>query len=261
MMMAFIAALNSVTFVLPTQACEFFPLTPGMEWEYIVTYGDLQATVTQYQRTLEPITIQGIKAIPMEVIIGSKPSGTSYYAIQDRYVYLVATSPDALLAKPIPVLPVNPKTGDRWQFEGATPFLGDTALAKTSARVVKTEKTAILGKTSEVIRVIVETQIGQGPLAYKVRSTEHYAKGVGLVYRKQEVLIKGGGVAVFQLKAFKTAPEPSKAPRAARAAQKNPAHSFREVDISLWGRMGKEVPPGTSLLVQNRSNLPEEVRY
>ncbi len=203
-----IVAFSLLPAPFSSQVCEFFPLEPNTQWEYTVTYGDLQTTVTQYQRTLEPITIQGVKATPMEVLLGEKPSGTAYYAIQNGYVYLVATSPDALLAKPIPVLPLNPKTGDRWQFEGATPFLGDTAVTKTTARVIKKEKTSLLGRSVEVIHVVVESQIGQGPLAYKVRSTEHYGRGIGLVYRKQEVLIKGGGVAVFQLKAFKSATEP-----------------------------------------------------
>jgi hypothetical protein len=207
-MTTFLVAISLAVSTPTAQVCEFFPLTPHLQWEYTVTYGDLQTTVSQYHKTLAPITIQGVQATPMEVLLGDKPSGTAYYAIQSGFVYLVATTPDSLLAKPIPVLPLNPKTGDRWHFEGATPFLGDAAITKSSARVVKTEKTPILGKTTEVIHVVVESQIGQGPLAYKVRSTEHYGRGVGLVYRKQEVLLKGGGVAIFQLKAFKAPSEP-----------------------------------------------------
>ncbi|MCH8273855.1 MAG: hypothetical protein IH851_03610 [Armatimonadetes bacterium] len=198
-----LAVLAVVSLALPAQTADYFPLKPGLEWEYRVAVGRFQAEFRQVHRILEAVEIEGKSVTPMEVLVNGEISGVTYYAVHDGFVHLMATEPDALLAVPVPVVPMEPKRGQKWEFKGPTPFLGSMARAVVKSRVAGFMKAKVIGEEMEVLKVVTESQLGEGKLSYKIRTTELYARGIGMVYTKKEVLRKNGGVAEFTLTRFK----------------------------------------------------------
>lgn len=184
------------------QSQSYFPLASGLTWEYTVSIKDSAMRARQVQKVLEPIEISGVRAFPMKVWVNDKEDATVYYAERDGYISLVALNDKETLPKPIPVLPIEPRKGDSWKFQGETRMLGTPVGTTIKSRVAGTEKIDVLGSEREAVKVIVEAKIGSGELSFNTRTTEFYCKGIGLVQRKQEMLAKDGAVAQYALVRF-----------------------------------------------------------
>lgn len=187
-------------------ASEWFPLKPGSEWEYSVTFGQGLVPVTQVFQVREPVTIKGTEAIPMDVLVNGESQGTSYYGEAGGFVVVLAVKADSLLPQPLPVIPLEVKRGKAWEHYGSTMLYGGTATIRTKSRITKLETAEVLGHKVEVMEIFTTSQIGEGPTALKTESTERYGKGIGMVYRHQRVVAKDGGTATFQLTRYTEAP-------------------------------------------------------
>ena len=184
---------------------DYFPLKPGMSWEYSVTFERNINPLTQVHKILELITIEGLEVTPMEVLVEGEHSGVSYYRSVNGYVSVIALDKDTLLPGPIPTLPIEPKKGQKWEFNGLTFFLGDLTETAIKSRVAGFEKINVLGEERNALKIISNAQIGSGPSALKTESTELYVDGIGLVKRTQSIKMKRGGVTTFTLIRFNRA--------------------------------------------------------
>lgn len=178
----------------------YFPLEAGRVWQYEVVVDHSAIRAIQTMRCLEPISIAGTRATPLQVLIDEKPDNVAYYAESEGFVKLVAQSEKELLPQAVPVLPVLPRKGQKWEFTGQTQVLGQPAPSSTKAVVVGFEKAEVLGKLTEILKVETRGKIGSGKAAFETKTTEHYAQGIGLTYRRQEMLGKKPGGATIVLK-------------------------------------------------------------
>lgn len=185
-----------------TATADYFPLRPGYQWEYDVTFGEGLVQIKQVQTTKEPIIIGEASVTPMTVQIDGKEDNTTYYSVGTEFYYISAYRPDSLLPRPIPVLPIAPMKGQKWQFEGESYVLGTKSPAVTRNRIEGTERVEIMGKKFEAIKLVRECQAGTGPASLNTRSTEWYVAGIGLVKMRQQVMAKNGAETTFTLVRF-----------------------------------------------------------
>src|SRR5438105_12751757 len=98
-------------------AADYFPLRAGLIWDYSISTGEGPLLSNhQIQKTLAPTSIVGEQVTPLQVWLDDKLDSTAYYTVKAGFVYLVALNAKEKLSAPIPVLPRNPKTGQKWDF-------------------------------------------------------------------------------------------------------------------------------------------------
>lgn len=190
------------TLVSLAAATSWFPLEPGTEWTYRI---DLDGGVYEHLQVcrIEPsIVIEEKSVAPMSVKVGTRELMT-YYAIEGGFVVVAAFATDDLLPKPVPVLPVDPEKGRKWEFSGESEVLGGPAATKSTSVVKGFETLDVLGKPTRAVVVETESVAGGGSTALRTRSIEYYAEGIGMVQRVQTNLSQNGGSATYVLTDFK----------------------------------------------------------
>ncbi len=184
-------------------AADYFPLKPGLTWDYSISTGEGPTLSNhQIQKTLAPVTVGGEQVTPLQVWLDDKLDSTAYYSAKGGFVYLIALNAKEKLPAPIPVLPVHPKTGQKWDFTGRSQMLGNGVDTVVHSKVVGTEIREVLGQKRSALHVESETTMGSGKTAFAIQTTEYYVDGIGLVYRKQQMMTKSGAMAVFSLVKF-----------------------------------------------------------
>lgn len=181
---------------------EFFPLAPGLRWEYEVASSAGVLAVRQVNECLAETEIGGVKTIPMRAMIDGNVTQTTYFAVGEEFVEVVAVQDAKLLGKPIPVLPIKPTSGARWSFDGGVPVLTELTPFAFNARITGFEDLTVLGKRVRCAKVIVEATTGRDTATMKTVSEEWYALDIGLVKKVQTVKTRGGATVTMELVAF-----------------------------------------------------------
>jgi hypothetical protein len=181
---------------------DYFPMKPGTTWEYNVVVDASAIRAKQEVRVLEPVEVSGSKAFPFQVYLDGKSDSTSYYRLAEGFVKLVAVNSTNALPSPIPILPAEPRAGNKWTFEGQTIVFGSAAPSTMKFKVIGIVKTDVLGKQVDAVKVECESKVGNDKVALPIKTTEYYAPGMGLVYRRQEFTTKAGGGATTTLVRF-----------------------------------------------------------
>lgn len=181
---------------------DYFPLAPGMRWEYEVTSSTGVLAVRQVNECLGETEISGARAIPMRAMVEGKVTQTTYFVLGEEFVQVVAVEDTKLLGKPIPVLPTKPTAGARWSYEGGVPVLTELTPFSFSARCTGFEDLMVLGKRVRCAKVAVEATTGRGEAMMKTVSEEWYALDIGLVRKVQTVKGRGGATVTMELVAF-----------------------------------------------------------
>lgn len=187
----------------PLISADYFPLKPGTEWTYTVAFYRNLASATQVNKVLDPIVLKGETVTPMQVEVAGGASQTAYYAIKNGFVSIMATDASELLPSPIPVMPVDTAKSKSFEFSGAVAFLGGLTPSTTKTKLAGFEKTTVLGEEKTALKVTRDSVLGGGNTAIKIKSTELYVAGMGMVYQRQETLGKDGGWAEYRLAKFK----------------------------------------------------------
>ncbi|MER3413218.1 MAG: hypothetical protein C4341_03075 [Armatimonadota bacterium] len=181
---------------------EYFPLAPGMRWEYEVTSSVGVLAVRQVNECLAETEIEGVKAIPMRAMVDGNVTQTTYFTVGEEFVQVVAVENTKLFGKPIPVLPRKPTPGARWSFQGGVPVLTELTPFSFNARVAGFEDLTVLGKRVRCARLVVESETGRDQATMKTVSEEWYALDIGLVKKVQTVKTRGGPTVMMELVAF-----------------------------------------------------------
>lgn len=168
------------------QSATFFPLEAGQTWEYLVSVTNSVVRVRQIQKTLPVQQYEGAACTPLEIYLDGKIDATGYYRVVDGYVCLVGVSGPTRLPDPIKLLPVDPKRGQKWAFEGRSMMMGMVLPSKTESRVTEDKEGEVFGKKVRMITIETKSTIGEGDQAFTSESTDVYAAGIGLVTRRQE---------------------------------------------------------------------------
>ncbi|RMG25451.1 MAG: hypothetical protein D6724_04100 [Armatimonadetes bacterium] len=185
-----------------TPSAEYFPLRPGLKWEYDVVADPGLLAVRQTLVCGEPVTIRGAEAIPMQSILDGKVAQTSYYAKQNGFYTIVALEETTPLGRPIPVLPIEPKRGASWEYDGGVPVLTELTPFRFKARVEGFEELDVLGQKRSCVKVRFDATTGREVAVMQTVSTEWYAPGIGLVKKVQEVKGKNGTKVTMELVSF-----------------------------------------------------------
>ncbi|GEM_PF-6340629 len=188
--------------VVQSTNADYFPLKPGCEWTYTVSYYRNLGSAKQVNRILEPVSIKGETVTPMSVRVDDGAEQISYYAIKAGYIAIVSNSDQELLPSPIPVLPLDPKIKS-FEFSGGVQVLGGLTPSTTKSKIAGFEKTNVLGETKTALKVTRETTLGGGKQALIIKSTELYVAGIGMVFQRQETTGKDKSWAEYRLAAFK----------------------------------------------------------
>jgi len=168
------------------QTADYFPLQAGLKWEYDVVADTGLVAVRQVLVCDDPVTIRGVEAIPMRSLLDGKTSQISYYAKTDNYYVIVAIGDPTPLAKPIPVLPVEPRSAEKWEYDGGVPVLTELTPYSFKARVEGFETLDVLGQNVRCVKLRVEATTGKEVAPMQTISQEWYAPGIGLVKRIQQ---------------------------------------------------------------------------
>ena len=203
-MISCLAAL-AITFG-QTSGGDYFPLKAGLTWDYSIITGEGPTLSNhQIQKALAPVTVVGEQVTPLQVWLNDTLDSTAYYAAKNGFIYLVALNAKEKLPVPIPVLPVRPTVGQKWDFAGRSQMFGTGVDTVVHSKVVGTEKRKILSEDRSALHVETETTMGSGKAAFVIQTNEYYVAGIGLVYRKQQMMTKGGITAIFSLVKFEAA--------------------------------------------------------
>jgi hypothetical protein len=175
MSLALIASFCSLSQI---SAADYFPLSPGMKWDYETT-GDGAGFYSQVVGG--SIDIEGTMMAPINIIIGNKVVQTTFYRITPGGVHVLGSDPKAFLATPHPVFVIEPK-GAKWSFEGPSPYEGDTvARMRVNGQSKAVGPRTYLGEKRDCLEVKTETKIGLSEAsATVIKHTAIYAKGLGL---------------------------------------------------------------------------------
>ncbi len=195
-------SLIALTFLIQTDS--YFPLNIGNEWEYKVQFGNGLFEITQKHVCKEPISLNGVSVVPMEVILDDKPQTITFYRESEGYFWIAGSKETGLLVAPQKMMPVNPKVGDKWEFKGDTSFMGRATPTVIKSKIAGKEKIQIFGKDAEALRITTETNFGTKEASAKMNSTELYLRGVGMVSSRQELSENGRkSIAIFTLIKYK----------------------------------------------------------
>jgi hypothetical protein len=194
--------LIAASLLFAAQTADYFPLTPGLTWEYEVSIEGTVISAKQVMKSLEPTKIEGEAVVPVQVWLDGRLDSTAYYRVGTEFVFLAATDGKALMSPQVPVLPVAPKAGQKWDFDGTTRVLGGGAGTKVKSKVIGTTTVEVMGEKRAALRIESEATLGSGPNAMNTKTVEMYVAGIGLVYRKQEYKSKQSGSAVMRLVKF-----------------------------------------------------------
>jgi tetratricopeptide (TPR) repeat protein len=168
--------LTSLCFILSPAALaqtakpldEYFPLTPGTTWKYLVT---IKTDKPEPQMTEQTVTIETQKHGGKPVIVASDNA----YATQDDGVYIVGVIRNAKLEpleEPQKVIPAIPKQGDTWTFREAA--------GVTSATVLGTEKVKVGAGEYDAAKIYLVT-VGGPDQNDRKEVYRWFASGVGPV--------------------------------------------------------------------------------
>lgn len=171
---------------LATQSAPFFPLESGQTWEYLISVTNSVVRVRQVQKTLPVQQYEGAPSIPLEIYLDGKIDATGYYRVVDGFVCLVGVSGPTRLPDPVKLLPVDPKKGQKWAFEGRSMMMGMVLPSKTESRVTEDKEAEVFGKKVRTITIETKSTMGEGDQAFTSESKDVYAEGIGLVTRRQE---------------------------------------------------------------------------
>jgi hypothetical protein len=172
--------------ILAPQTSSFFPLESGHTWEYLISVTSSVVRVRQLQKTLAAQPYDGVPATPLEIYLDGKIDTTGYYRVVDGFVCLVGLSGSTRLPEPARVVPVAPKKGQKWSFEGQSMMLGMMMPSKSESRITTDAESEVFGKKVRCITLETKAELGEGEQAFLTVSTEVYAEGIGLVSRRQE---------------------------------------------------------------------------
>ena len=181
---------------------DYFPLKPGLTWEYNVTVPGTPLRFRQVQKSIDPVKIGDTMTSPLDVSLDGREDNTTYYAISGGFVTIVAVTDKVALPTPIKVIPVEPKEGQKWEFEGETMLYGTVAPTKSSYKITEMKEQDVLGKTRMCVKIESKSKIGTGKKALETKAALVFAKGVGMIYRTQEVTSDRGGSATTTLVKF-----------------------------------------------------------
>ncbi|HJP84157.1 MAG TPA: hypothetical protein VJ835_11715 [Fimbriimonadaceae bacterium] len=166
-------------------AAEFFPMKPGMVWEYETT-GDGAGTYTQ--QIGAAVDAGGTMRAPMVIKIAGKEIQSTFYELTPTGVFVIGHEPKKLFAKPQPVFQTGEK-GAKWDFIGPSPYEDD----KEARLVIKGEskwagQRNVLGQKRDCLVVKTENRIGLSESTATLFKNEAvYAKDVGLVEMDETV--------------------------------------------------------------------------
>ncbi|MFN8140342.1 MAG: hypothetical protein U0R49_11145 [Fimbriimonadales bacterium] len=181
----------------------YFPLKPGTEWTYKVSFYRNLETATQVNKVLDQRELKGVTVTPMQVQVDKSDTQTVFYGAKGEFISILAQSETELLPSPIPVLPLDPQKKKSFEFVGAVEFLGGLTPSTTKTKVNGLVKTTVLGQEKMALKVTRETKLGGDKTKIEIKSTELYVDGMGLVFQRQETVGKDGGWAEYLLSDFK----------------------------------------------------------
>lgn len=207
--------LAAVWIALPTSN-DYFPLTPGAEWEYSIVGGPAMGPTRIVYKAKPQTTIEGKLVNPVETWIAGELDSTTYYAIVDGFYMVVGSKgksgrvteteegevkkPKELWLSPLPFLPVEPKRGAKWNFIGSTIILGGEAEQKSSFTVNGFEKIDCLGKKMDAVKVTHQAEAFMhfaGVL--RTKTIDWYVAGIGRVRSEYSVETRGGAKVTYNL--------------------------------------------------------------
>lgn len=183
--MTALALLASISTMSQVSAAEFFPIAPGMKWEY-ETAGDGAGA---YRQTVGgAIDIEGTMMAPLNIVINSRVVQTIFYKVTTGGVFVLGSDPKKFPEKPQPVFMIDAK-GAKWSFEGPSPYEDDKAAGMRStgqSRMIGDR--TYLGQKRECLEVKSETKIGLSEsTATLIKQTTIYAKGLGMAEHDEVV--------------------------------------------------------------------------
>ncbi len=193
-----ILALTAALVTAP--AGNYFPLTPGAEWEYSIQGAALMAPSRFVVKTKAPVDIGGKLVSPMETWIDGELDAVSYYGEHEGFHAVMGSQDGKLLPRPMPFLPIDPKRNQKWEFAGETVLLGGRAAEKSTYVVNGIEKVEALGKKVDAIKITRQGEAHiEGAGMIKTKITDWYAEGIGRVRSEQSMEVRDGAKVVFIL--------------------------------------------------------------
>lgn len=179
-------ALLTAALALAPQSAPFFPLESGHTWEYLISVTNSVVRVRQIQKTLPVQPYEGAPSTPLEIYLDGKIDATGYYRVIDGFVCLIGVSGPTRLPDPIKLVPIDPKKGQKWSFEGRAMMMGMVLPSKTESKVTEDKEGEVFGKTVRTITIETKSTMGEGDQAFTSESKDVYAQGIGMVTRRQE---------------------------------------------------------------------------
>lgn len=168
-------------------ALEFFPMEPGMKWQY---ESSGSSTGTYSQEVGASTDIDGKLVTIVHIKDKGKTLQTTFYESTTNGLYVLGHDAKKLFEKPQPVFILAEK-GAKWDHTGPSPYADDDAggLKLTGQSKFIGMKT-YLGEKHLCLEVKTDVQIGlTGSTATNFKTTTIYAKGIGMVEMEETAKI------------------------------------------------------------------------
>ena len=159
-------------------AAEFFPLKAGVRLVYAEK--SLQTAETT-DRVGEPVEIAGVMTTPVETFQNGLLVNRTYYRVNAAGVDIIATSKEAPLPQPVPILrlPVDKKA--TWSFFGPLNADKQAEPVQMSGESQLKGEREVLGQRVPVLEVRTKAAVGGGRAQEESEQIALYGKGIGLI--------------------------------------------------------------------------------
>lgn len=189
-----------VATIVSAPAANYFPLTPGAEWEYAIIGGPALSPKRLVYKAVEPVQVQGKTVSPLESFIDGNRDSITYYTTHEGFHAVAGTHEGTLLSQPIPFLPVDPKRGQKWVFAGHTVVLGGEANEQSTYTVNGFETIEVMGQKINAVKVTRQSEAQvDGMGLFKTKSIDWYGDGIGLLKSEKSVEVKDGAKVTYLL--------------------------------------------------------------
>lgn len=168
-----------IALAAPLDAREFFPLQPGVEWQYEVVEGKQRTMTTDL--ALSPVKLGSETATPVVTSSGGRELDRRFFVADQQQVRLVAFDANRPLPDPYAVLKVGEGTVE-WTYQGATILLGGPASMQMEGTSRRRGTVEFEGRKVDALEVVLEAKIGgdRGTLL-ESKQVSTYGRGIGLI--------------------------------------------------------------------------------
>lgn len=159
---------------------EFFPLNAGDVWEYTTEGAGGAMRVMNRVQPKRPVGDH--EAYPVQMILQGQVMGTTYYAIKDNSVYVVAFDIKRPLLDPRRMLAVDDKPV-KWDYQSVEDLMPLSVSNEATLR----GKRKVLDREVEVLELKVEAVLGDPKDVHeKLIQTYLYGRGIGMFEMTEE---------------------------------------------------------------------------